>query len=73
MSDSPVTTISANAVDEVAQRLAAQAGVAWSTLSNHPGYQKYLWREKACDLLIATGAQVASAAEPEARAPTFLT
>ena len=67
--------ISATAIDEVAQRLAAQAGVVWSTLSNHPGYQKYIWREKARDLLAATGAQLAPVGEPdrEARGPTFLT
>lgn len=70
-----MATISATAVDEVAQRLAAQAGVVWSQLSNHPGYQKYIWREKARDLLAATGAHVSIAAAPEreARAPTFLT
>ena len=70
-----MATISANAVDEVAQRLAAQAGIVWSELSNHPGYQKYIWREKARDLLAATGAHVPNVAEPEreARAPTFLT
>lgn len=69
-----MATISANAVDEVAQRLAAQAGVVWSQLSNHPGYQKYIWREKARDLLAATGAHIAMPAEPEreARGPTFL-
>lgn len=70
-----MATISATAVDEVAQRLAAQAGVVWSQLSNHPGYQKYIWREKARDLLLASGATVTMAAEPahETRAPTFLT
>lgn len=70
-----MATISANAVDELAQRLAGQAGVVWSQLSNHPGYQKYIWREKARDLLAASGAQVAVPAEPERenRGPTFLT
>ena len=70
-----MATISASAVEEVAQRLAAEAGVVWSALSNHPGYQKYIWREKARELLAATGAQIAAGDEPErqARAPTFLT
>lgn len=70
-----MATISATTVDEVAQRLAAQAGVVWSQLSNHPGYQKYIWREKARDLLAASGAHVPFDIEPERApaTPTFLT
>ena len=62
-------------VDRIASRLAAEAGIVWSQLSEHPGYQRYIWREKALALLTLAGEPVApmpAAPERAAPAPRFL-
>jgi len=43
-----------SSVDELARRLAAEAGLVWEQFSDHPGYQKYLWREQAAVILAAS-------------------
>ena len=64
---------SSTIVDEIARRLAEQAGVVWATLSNHPGYQKYIFREQARELLAATGAAAVPVDdERPVRVPKFL-
>ncbi len=64
----------ANAVDQLAQRLAEQAGVVWWSLSNHPGYQKFIWREKARVMLALSGVEAGDedASAVAAAAPRFL-
>ena len=68
---SSVTTI---AVEELAQRFAAEAGVAWASLNNYPGYLKNTWREKALEVLAAAGLHAEREAEPAiaAAGPRFL-
>lgn len=34
-------------LDEVARKLAAEAGVLWRELPDHPGYSKGRWRDRA--------------------------
>ena len=60
-----ITQVAARVVEELAQRLAGESGVAWCSLSNHPGYHKMLWREKATAILAAAGLHVAPEIEPE--------
>ena len=50
------------------------AGIVWDSLSNYPGYQKYIWRERARAVLTAAGAQVAPQREDDevTTVPRFL-
>lgn len=34
-------------IDAVARVLAANAGIVWETLNDHPGYARNQWREQA--------------------------
>lgn len=45
---SKVTTL-----DEIARRLAADDGVNWESLNDHPGYSKNRWRDEA-QLMVCT-------------------
>ena len=38
-------------LDRIARRMAAQAGVSWSDLSDYPGYVKNLWRDEAQQMI----------------------
>ncbi len=40
-------------LDQIAQRIAAQAGVRWEDLNEHPGYTRNYWRSEAKSLLAA--------------------
>ena len=54
----PITQVFASAVEELAQHLAGESGIAWCTLSSYPGYHKTLWRERARAILSAAGLEV---------------
>lgn len=40
-------------IDELARRLAANAGISWEMLGNYPGYAKNVWRDEAQVILRA--------------------
>jgi len=44
-------------IDELARRLAANAGIRWEMLSNYPGYARNVWRDKAQMMLRALDAR----------------
>ena len=62
-----IAQVAAHVIEDLARQLAGESGVAWSGLSNHPGYHKSLWREKAAAILAAAGIHVAGEIEPEFR------